>query len=58
MTENAEYFLIALQLFSENKQLKAEIEKLKEENSKLKAELKKPERMTAEESMAYWGIFG
>ena len=43
---------------AENAKLKEEIYWLKNENARLKAELRSPERMTAAESNAYWGIFG
>lgn len=46
------------QLENENKVLEIKNEYLAKENAELKRELQKPERMTAAESMAYWGIFG
>lgn len=46
------------QLENENKILEIKNEYLTKENAELKKELQKPERMTAAESMAYWGIFG
>lgn len=46
------------EITTENAKLKEEIYRLKRENENLKAELRSPERMTAAESNAYWGIFG
>ena len=53
-----EQFIFALQLALENDQLKKKIAQLEIEVENLKRELQKPERMTAAEERAYWGIFG
>lgn len=45
-------------LYKENMELMSEVQRLRNENEELKKELRKPERMTQSESMAYWGIFG
>ena len=54
-----------IQLEQENQKLKNDQEKmidhmseLKREVAELKRELRKPERMTNSESLAYWGMFG
>ena len=54
-----------IQLEQENQKLKNDQEKmidhmseLKWEVAELKRELRKPERMTNSENLAYWGIFG
>ena len=49
---------LTLQLALENEQLKKKITQLETEVENLKKELRKPERMTAAENRAYWGIFG
>ena len=49
---------LILQLALENEQLKRKITQLETEVENLKKELRKPERMTAAENRAYWGIFG
>ena len=49
---------LILQLALENEQLKKKITQLETEVENLKKELQKPERMTAAENRAYWGIFG
>ena len=53
-----EQFILTLQLALENDQLKKRITQLETKVENLKRELQKPERMTAAEERAYWGIFG
>lgn len=45
------------QLENENRILEIKNEHLAKENAELRRELQKPERMTAAEQMAYWGMF-
>ena len=40
-------------LYKQNMELMSEVQRLRKENEELKKELRKPERMTQSESMAY-----